>query len=390
MTVRLLPLLALTAVFLGGCVQGGNESRGGLSSLGQRPGGPVILDPKVQEALTNKAEAALAEAIRSNQPPLQALAFETFLLTGQEPPRYDFRALNDPRVRLVALVTAVKQKAPGSAGLCNDSLRDADASVRLAAAFGLVLGGEGAQATALRQGLVSPDTAVRRNAVWLFGLMDNASAVDMLKTKLDDPDAVVVLRTAEALGRLGSADGLEAVRALTEHERHEIRCWATRLLGRIGTKADIPRLQRLAESRFLDVKFAAIGSLSRLGDFQRIELLVDMLDASGKELRRQAAKDPQMADAVGVMKDEDLEAFAGDLRRLAGLELGETGYAPALEPLGGLMDRGDLLQRTVAASAAYRILMESRPWVKRVLADQPTTAPPRKPSPLESLTAPRK
>ena len=85
----------------------------------------------------------LAEAIQSGQPPLQALAFETFLATGQAPPEYDFRSLNDPRVRLVALAAAVKQNAPGSGDLAALSLRDADASVRLAAAWGRVLAGDG-------------------------------------------------------------------------------------------------------------------------------------------------------------------------------------------------------------------------------------------------------
>ena len=202
----------------------------------------------------------------------------------------------------------------------------------------------------------------------------------MLKTKLDDPDAVVVLRTAEALGRLGSSDGLEAVRSLAEHERHEVRCWATRLLGRLGTKADIPRLQRLSESRFLDVKFAAIGSLARLGDFTRIELLTDMLGITAKDVRRLAARDPQLAEAIAGMKDAELEAFAADLRRLAARELGETGYAPALEPLG----KDDGKRRPAGADDGRLGRVPDPVGVAAVgqtgLADEPS-ASPRKPGP---------
>jgi HEAT repeat protein len=365
MTVRQFSPLVAALLLIAGCTGLDRDSSGSQS-------GPVILDASVAEKLLDKSEAALTEAMNSHQPPLQSLAFETFLVTGRTPPEYDFRAL-DPRVRVVALAMAVKQRAPQAAEQATLCLNDGDPSVRLAGAWGRLVGGDGSQATMLRDGLASPDVSVRRNAAWLFGLMDNRTAVDMLKTRLDDPDAVVVLRAAEALGRLGSSDGLDAVRSLTEHERHEIRCWSTRLLGRIGAKADIPRLERLAESRFLDVKFAAIGSLARLGNFTRIEFLVAMLDATPGSLRRLAKEDSQLAAVIAGMKDEELEESAANLRRMAARELGETGYAPALVPLGKIMDSKDLLERTIAASSTYKILWESQPWIKRAMTDQPTS-----------------
>jgi HEAT repeat protein len=379
MTMRFLWLPAVALLVVAGC-------GGGSSTQPSQRSGPVVLDSAMAEGLLDKADSVLAEAIDSGQPPLQSLAFETFLATGQAPPQYDFRALNDPRVRVVALVVAVKQNSPAARDMAVASLRDGDPSLRLAGAWGLlVAANDASQAPVLTDGLASRDVAVRRNAAWLFGLMDNRSAVDMLRARLDDPDAVVVLRTAEALGRLGSSDGLAAVRSLTEYEQHAVRCWATRLLGRIGAKADIPRLERLADSRFLDVKFAAIGSLARLGNFTRIESLVEMLGANARTLRLQAAKDPQLADVIASMKDAELEAFATDLRRLAARELGETGYAPALLPLGHSMESRDLLERTVAASSASKILWESQPWVKRAMSDQAPAQPPRKPGQVERL-----
>jgi HEAT repeat protein len=345
----LLAALALPA----GCAQNELGRYSGYSTS-PKPSGPPALDPEARAALMQKAETVLAQALQSGQPLLQAEALQTFLEAGRPAPALDLEKLTDPRVHMLALVLGARQHNAAALALLRPSLRDADPSVRLAAAFGLALGGDGAQATALRDGLASNDVAVRRNAAWLLGLMDNKSAVDMLKARLDDPDAAVALRVAEALSRLGSADGLETVRTLTEHERHPVRYWATQLLGRLGTTSDIPRLNKLCESRFLDVKLAAIGSLAQLGDFRRIGLLLDLIEA------------PEQVE----------EASATDVRLLAAHELGETGYTPAAASLGRLMARTDVQERTAAAAALVRILSETRPWRSRALVEKNLPAGP--------------
>jgi len=292
--------------------------------------------------------AALIEALHSGQPPLESLAMETLLETGDPPPIADVQPLadtGDPRVRVTAVVLLGAAKRPEFVPLFRRKLLDGDATVRLAAAFGLAMTGDGEQATALRDGLGSPDVTVRRTAAWLLGLMGNPSAVGLLKLKLDDPDALVVLRVAEALGRLGSKDGLPQVRALTEHERHPVRCYAARLLGRLGTTADVPRLDAMCQSRYLDVKFAAIAAASRQGDLVRMSLLLDMVDAPEAENRVLAAR-----------------------------ELGETAYTPALGRLETLLARGDPMERTVAATSILRIRASRESWRSRILSD--TTAAP--------------
>jgi len=156
------------------------------------------------------------------------------------------------------------------------------------------------------------------------------------------------LRAAEALHRLGSSEGADQVRRLMGHPQHLIRAYAIRLLGRLGTTADIPGLERLCQSRFLDVKFAAIAALAQQGNFVRIGLLVDFLEA------------------------EDLQARLGAAR-----ELGETAYRPALERLERLLRSRNPEERTAAAAAMVRILSAERSWRSRILADE---APP----PLDS------
>jgi HEAT repeat protein len=285
--------------------------------------------------------AILVEALESRQPDLQAVALEAYLESGRAAPPLDLPALTDARVRMLACVEAGRRRDPRALPFFRASLRDADESVRLAAAFGLAMAGDGEQALALRDGLVSPTIAVRRNAAWLIGLMNNSSAVDMLKTRLADPDAVVVLRVGEALGRLGSRDGLPRIRELTEYEQHVIRSSAVRLLGRFGTADDLPRLRRLADdSQFLDVKFAAVAALSELGDFRQMVILVELLDAPEK-----------------------------DLRMLAARELADTAYTPALRALSERAQSGDIQERTAAAAAMLRIQSDPRSWRDRGVSE---------------------
>ena len=268
----------------------------------------------------------LVAAFRSGQPPLQALAAETFMEVDRRPPIPAVEALADgpdPRVRTtaVALLGAMRQHA--SIPLLQRKGRDADPAVRLAADFALAM-------------------TLRRTAAWLLGLMGNRTAVGMLKVKLDDPDAVVVLRAAEAMHRLGSRDGLERVRTLTGHERHQVRYYATRLLGWMGEESDIPRLERLCQSRFLDVKFAAIAALAQRGDLKRIGMLLALA-----------------------------EAPEPDTRVLAIRELGETGYTPAIERLARLLRSRLPLERTAAAASIMRIRSAGAFWRTRILVDQP-------------------
>jgi HEAT repeat protein len=293
----------------------------------------------------------LVEILGSGQPPLEAYAAESFLDINRAPPRDELLKLadgRDPRVRMTALAVLGATRRPEYVQLYRRGLRDDDAVARLAAAFGLAMAGDASMVTQIRDALSSPDIVQRRTACWLLGLMGNPSAEGLLKIKLADPDAVVVLRAAEALGRLGSDLGLEPVRRLTEHPSHPIRAMATRLLGRIGGVPDVPRLERLCESKkFLDVKFAAIGALARLGDFKRVGLLVDMLDAPADEERALAAR-----------------------------TLGDTAYAPALPALAKLLEAKDPALRMSAAAAMLKIQSAPEPWRERGLKEEPKTAPP--------------
>jgi len=342
-------LIAVSVLVVAGC---------GAPPAARRPDGPP---PEALASARFDPYAALVEALHSGQPPLQALAAETYLDADRPPPRRDIEGLadtNDPRVRTVAVALIGAGRRPDTAPLLQRKLRDDDANVRLAAAFGLAMAGDGSQVTALRDALASPDVTQRRTAAWLLGLMGNPSAAGMLKMKLDDPDAFVALRAAEALWRLGSRDGIEQVRALVEHDRHQVRYFAVRLLGRIGDTTDIPRLEKLCQSQFLDVKFAAIAAVALKGDFKRIGLLLRMLDDPESETRQMAAR-----------------------------ELGETAYTPAIAPLEKLLAGRDLAERVAAGAAIVRILSAKTPWRSHILADQPP-APPPQAAPAAPVAAP--
>jgi HEAT repeat protein len=315
--------------------------------------------------------AVLLEAIHSNQPPLQALAAETFLEADRQPPRAELILLAetpDPRVRTTGLALLGTTRRQEFLRVAQQQYRDPQGVVRVAAAFAMAMLGDTSRIGDLRDGLASPDVTVRRTAVWLLGLMGNKSAAGMLRVKLNDPDAVVVLRSAEALHRLGSSEGVGMVRAMTEHSRHSVRAFAVRLLGRMGETGDIPRLEHLCNlSRFLDVRFAAMASLARLGNSKRIGVLMEVLGM------------PDHPESLSPLPEEfSSEQQPGappitvpQLRQMVGRELAETGYRPALADLEKQLKKAtNPMERTTMASAMVRILSEGEAWRSRILADE--------------------
>jgi len=330
----LLLLVAVTATWLPGC---------GLAGRDERPGPALAEAERVPASGFDTPYQVLDEGLRSAQPPIQAMACETYLEADRRPPLSHVEALadaRDPRVRTTAVALLGTMGRRDLADLFRRKKRDAEAAVRLAADFGLAMTVEPERMTGLRDALSNPDVTLRRTAVWLLGLTGNASAAGMLEVKLDDPDAVVVLRAAEAMHRLGSGAGLQRVRVLTRHSRHRIRYYATRLLGRMGEKEDIPLLERLCQSRFLDVKFGAMAALARLGDFKRIGMLLDMLEAPDSPTRVLAAR-----------------------------ELGETAYTPAVQALQGMLRSKVPLERTTAAAAIVRIRSARQSWRSHILKE---------------------
>jgi len=334
-TRALLLVLAVAAPWVPGCGPDGRDARPAPAWAGSAPSPEAGFDAPYQ---------VLDEALRSAQPPIQAMACETYLEAGRQPPLAPIEALadaRDPRVRTTALALLGSLRRQDLADLFRRKQRDAEPAVRLVADFGLAMTLEPDRMTTLRDALASPDVTLRRTAAWLLGLTGRESAVGLLKVKLDDPDAVVVLRAAEAMHRLGSKAGRGRARVLTTHARHRIRYYAARLLGRVGETDDIPLLERLCQSRFLDVKFAAIAALAQLGDFKRIGMLMDMLEAPDSQTRVLAAR-----------------------------ELGETGYTPAIPSLAGMLRSSVPLERTAAAAAIVRIQSAERPWRSRILKEQ--------------------
>ena len=92
---------------------------------------------------------ALVAALRSGQPPLQALAAETFMEADRQPPIQDVEALadaGDPRVRTTAVALLGTMRRNELTALLQRKGRDADPAVRLAADFALAVTGEPARA----------------------------------------------------------------------------------------------------------------------------------------------------------------------------------------------------------------------------------------------------
>ncbi|MDK1032562.1 MAG: HEAT repeat domain-containing protein [Planctomycetia bacterium] len=320
-------------------------------------------------AIGTGAREALRTSLASPHGHIRGMAIEAYMEQPGEVPQAEILKLmddTDPRVQMLAIAALGKTQNQALIPRVREKLRDANANVRLAAAYTLAKVGDTEHVVRLRDGLMHPDPAVRRNAAYFLGLMGEASAAGMLKVSLKDPDALVVLRVAEAMHKLGDDSGLPTIRTLMDHGHHRIQYEAIRVLSEMGTSFDLPRLRRLAQSRFLDVKFAAVGALAKLGDFARIDILIEVLNLDKVDNRTRDRLAKKLGVAVNTLKQAESET-----RAMAALMLGDAGYSPALPSLERLLRSRDPLARVAGATAILQIQASPVPWRRRAHEAKP-------------------
>lgn len=319
-----------------------NEVKLALLSLvcGGEPSGKVSLE---------KAETMLPRALDSREPALHAAAMEVYReLNRDAPPGSNLAELlrdEGASVRLTTMMLKARRRRRTDAAYLDRAFREEpDASVRLAAVYGLARLGRVRYIQSLADGLRDESPAVRRNAAMILGLLSNRSAVGMLREHLNDRDPVMRLNVAEAMARLGDRSGLPVVRAIAGGAGGEPwwRVSAILLLGRIGVPSqDIASLREMEipEHRStVGARLAAFGARAQLGDYTQVEPLVEV--------------------AAARQFDSQDRAFALQL-------LARAAYGPAWRRVCACLDDGNA---TVRLSAAWALLSFSTPRARKVMA----------------------
>jgi len=312
-------------------------------------------------AALDKARAILPRALESSEPAMKALALEiyrdllqAFPESQRDSPDVLFApadklnlllADEKPSVRFTTLVLKAEQALPTDRPRFEQSFREeSDASVRLAAVYGLARLGDFRYMNFLAEGLAAQDDVQRRNAAMILGLLGHKSAAGMLKERLGDPDPVVRLNVAESMARLGDFSGVPAVRAVARDTQSPLAVNAILVLGRIGTPGEDIKLLRDVEAGRAPsggaARLAAFGARAQLGDYTQIQPVIEV--AEGKDIAR---------------------GFGAPERAFALQLLARASYGPAWREASACLDDGDPYVRL---SAAWAMLSFHTPRAEKV------------------------
>ncbi len=127
-----------------------------------------------------------------------------------------------PLRRYLALALGYSRDAAAVAGL-QDGLRDADSTVRLFSAWGLMNVADAGSAPALRAAAGDPDPGVRTMVVFGLGSLGDREAAPILRAALGDPVQDVRWNAALSLARFGDAAAVPSLLELLDASVLELR-----------------------------------------------------------------------------------------------------------------------------------------------------------------------
>jgi HEAT repeat protein len=298
---------------------------------------PGLRSPTASERdLDARAINLLIAATRNDLPVVCANAIESLARVAPDSGRPQIRAALDheaPLVRFAACIAVGDLRDRSCATSIRQRRADADARVRLSAAYAAYRCGDksaGADlATALRD---SPDEKIRADAAWLIGRLNDRAALIRLKNAANrEQSPYVVTFIHGAMAALGDDAMLDRLIQYVLKSDN-----ITRLIA-LQTLCDVsdPRAQRALlyrlndKSDFLQTRLLAARALARLGSHAGYDLAL----ASLSETR---------TDGVETRS----------IRCNAALALGEIGDRSALSALGNLAQTDIDEQSQVAACCA--------------------------------------
>lgn len=283
------------------------------------------------------------------------------------------------------------QQASGAVSALIETLADANAAVRVAAASSLGQLGDPRAIAALAKALrEDTDARVREAAAYALGQIDDTRAVPhllaALKTErapnvrekivsalheLDDPSAlagviavlkdpsVAVRRAAvHALGEFEDASAVPALIEMIRDEDAEVRKYTAESLGSLESASALDALAQLARDPDKDVRIHALSALGSLEDRRALPALVGALKDANAEVRYHAADAIGDLDGLKTAPPALIEALSdsdSEVRQNAANSLGNIGDEAAVPALKRLTADTDTEVRRAAAEALSEI-----------------------------------
>ena len=358
----------------------------------------AILEPGIPRfGLTRWRAAALAAVFLGAVMPLAAMApaapglVEENVVAPETTFQQPVSPPQEPSPRVAEERRAPAPQAGSAVSALVETLADANAAVRVAAANSLGQLGDPRAIAALAKALrEDTDARVREAAAYALGQIDDNRAVPhllaALKTEraanvrekivnalqeIDDPAAVagviavlkdptVQVRRAAvaALSEFEDASAVPALLEMVRDEDDEVRMQTAEALGNLDNTAALDALSQLVKDANKDVRVHAVSALGHLEDRRALPALVTALKDPNAEVRAHAA------DAIGDLENirtappaliEALQDADSEVRQHAANSLGEIGDEAAVPGLRRLTTDNDTEVRRAAAEALSEI-----------------------------------
>jgi len=180
---------------------------------------PAQVDTPIDPSLQAQARAELKRGAESSAPLVRAHAIEMMRdAAPEEAPTYVVKGLDDKAavVRFASALAAGELRVRDARdALHRLALEDKDASIRVAARFGLHRLGDTSLSRELEDSARSPDARTRGDTATVLGLLEEPSALNILRPMRYDSDPAVRLQVAEAMWRLGDESAIKPLVAGT-------------------------------------------------------------------------------------------------------------------------------------------------------------------------------
>ena len=251
-----------------------------------------------------------------------------------------------PAVRFAACVAVGEARdAEAETGVAR-CLKDADASVRLAALFARHRLGH-TQRTGDLAGyfLKDPDATVRRNAALVLGLLGEQGAVKILAKGMKDADTGVRDHALEAMARLESREARQELTFMTGAGVGSDEVFAINALAATADPSYAETFRyKLATAAHLETRLAAARGLGLLHSDKGF----------GVAMRALRLGSPRRDDPQDPVEGQTLRT-----QQLAAAALGAIGRTDALPALTEVLEKSDDPRVQVSAAAAILDILEA-------------------------------
>lgn len=366
-----------------------------LAAMAPAPASPAAVATPTSSAATLSAPAApvastagASNTIRTVQvtPPTSTPAQAAEQSTGTVAALIETLSDANAAVRVAAANSLGSLGDPRAIAALAKALReDADARVREAAAHALGEIDDSRAVAPLLEALKSERVAkVREKIVHALGEIDDPAAVAGISTVVKDPSVNVRREAVWALGELEDQAAVPALLTMVRDDDAEVRKHTAEALGQLKSIASLDALTTLTRDEDADVRVQAINALGQLEDMRTLAPLVAALRDPNPDVRSQAADAIHNIDDLKRAPPALIELLADpnrEVRKNVAHALGNIGDPAAVPALKRAASDSDTEVRRAAAEALSDIggpeaitalmgmLKDQDPEIRRIAAE---------------------